>query len=268
MALSKFIDVDFSTPPEGYSNGVLLSSFDELMAAAQPLRTLVKTLTWEEIEAACALNHVERNNRGLVVHVFNQSVESACVGNGFVGGCTLRGRLQFGESYPICSPMSVYKEIAPNANSGAYLPDAVRQITTIGYLPLPGSGYEHEHPATGYRNPLPKGWETTAGEFFMATSILTCQGAQEIATATASGFPVVIGRQGHCVYSLFPVKDGSKWHIAYVNSWGSWGDVINDKCGRGLGYDSERTLRDVVGYAICGVKVHKRNFFPAAPAAL
>ena len=79
---------------------------------------------------------------------------------------------------------------------------------------------------------------------------------EEWATALLSGFPVMKGRKRHAIFDfIWDYDEHNRWYAGYCNSWGSWGDKINDTVGKGLGWDSEGLVDRCVGYACTGVTI-------------
>ncbi len=205
---------------------------------------------------------VEENLRSLVKIVTNQGREGSCVGNACVGAAMACSQLQYGEKYwrPL-SAMSIYNRIGRSPSSGAYIPDGINEMADEGILPLDTAEnreqYQHVYRARGFvgerrmERELPN-WQETA-KLFRLTRVLRINTVDAWFSALVQGRPIVYGRSGHAIYSLLPRLHRGDWFFGYVNSWGAWGDEVNGSVGRGLGWDSERTIRRCLGYAVCEI---------------
>jgi hypothetical protein len=191
----------------------------------------------------------------LINRVFNQKQEASCVSNAGAGCHEDDQALQFGPDRVIhVSAMSTYHFTGSSPNSGSNLDDCLNQMRTVGILPNDSeenkSRFKHTHVDVGYYTKLPQGFEETAALFKVDESydIGTIEG---IFTAVAKGYSVMYARAGHCIRLVRIFWDGTKFIFGYLNSWGQWGDVLNEQISYGIGYDSDRTMQSACRGAIC-----------------
>lgn len=261
------IDYDLRVTPADQATG-LIEEDPALMFGRAPAeeysadpQRLIPRSRW------AALAHAQdRLRRHCVREVKNQGREGSCVGNSGTGAMQVMSHFQFGhDSFVTLSAMSLYKRIGRSPSSGAYIADAVNELSEQGALPQDNEQnrgqYAHVHPATGFRTPLPRGWEHTA-RLFRVVKWLKVQGADEWMSALLRGKPILYGRRGHAIFSWIPVFERRQWYFGYVNSWGQWGDEIRPGL-RGLGYDSERLIESCTGYAVEQVTVRSELAVPA-----
>ena len=258
MTINQFIDVDLLEIPDCQSAGAL-DGDGELMGDPfgdfEAENLMVPRADWEDLAGAMAPTLAK-----CVRTVHNQGREGSCVANACCGAYEQAAFIQFGPSvYRELSPMSLYERIGRTAQSGAYIPDGIRELSDRGVLPADNADnrdrYDIVYPPTGFnpRRLARLDWEPV-GALFRTSRVLKVNTFDAWISALLRGCPIVYGRQGHAIYSHRPVKDGYTWYAGYVNSWGrSWGDVVNDDVGRGLGYDSERVISRCTGYAIVSV---------------
>jgi hypothetical protein len=251
----QFIDHDL-TPPEGMATGLIEQDAESFAAGVlcqdiEATGNLIPRSQWDDWA-----NRREPALRASVRTILNQGREGSCVGNACVGAAMVCGALQYGSDWRELSAMSLYERIGRTASSGAMIPDGIAELTDRGALPLDSPANRDEfatvYPANGFnpRRLRKLDWEPTA-KLFRATDILRINTADGFFSALCHGWPTVYGRQQHCIYSVLPKKSRGKWYFGYANSWGSqWGDELNDTVGKGLGWDSERTISNSVGYAV------------------
>lgn len=179
-------------------------------------------------------------------------ISGNCVGNATIGAFQTRSWFLWGQhGFRKLSPMSLYKRIGRSPQSGAYIPDAIDEMLQRGCLPLnipENNSYHHVHQATGFGTSLPSGWQET-GRLFRVVRWLRCNTLPEWFSALARGTPIVYGRKGHAIYSWLPSYEGNSLYLGYPNSWGQWGDTVNDTVGKGLGWDSAKLIATCTGYA-------------------
>ena len=251
---NEFIDHDM-TPPEGVATGLIEQDAESFASGVlcmdiEATGNLIPRSQWDD----WAFRR-EPVLRASVRTILNQGREGSCVGNACVGAAMVCSALQYGSNWRELSAMSLYERIGRSPQSGAYIPDGVTELLDRGALPLDTAANEDEfklvYPATGFnpRRLRKLDWEPTA-KLFRVTGALRINTVEGWFTALVKGWPVVYGRQGHCIYSVLPKKSRGKWYFGYANSWGQWGDELNGTVGKGLGWDSERTIANCVGYAI------------------
>lgn len=176
----------------------------------------------------------------LVVNIFNQGKEGSCVANAYAQAHQVVQAKQFGKDKVIrLSAMSLYKRIGRSASSGANIGDGYEEVDERGILPLDNAEnkakFKHTHPATGFSKPLPQGWEETA-KLFAGHEGHHVKSVAGLKSAIVSGFPVVVGRDGHSIMYSRLMQKGGEDVFKYPNSWGDWGD-------EGYGYDTESKYR-------------------------
>ncbi len=183
----------------------------------------------------------------LILWILNQLNEGSCVGNATVQAVMVKLCQLFGPEFVVrLSAISLYKQIGRSANSGAMVSDAMDAINEVGILPLDtpenrAKFGDHVMPATGFSKRFPDGWKETAKRF-RGVEFNVINSVEGIYTATCSGHPVVVGRQGHSIVYLRPTMRNGKLCMKYANSWGDWGD-------KGFGYDSESQIRQSASWA-------------------
>jgi hypothetical protein len=148
------------------------------------------------------------------------------------------------------SGMDVYSDIGRSLMSGAYIPDGMERISTIGCLPLRDPAtvgkYAVTFPGLEYRWSRPAGWKEIAGQF-RVTKAAKAQGKEMIASALLKGRCGFYGRSRHCVPPVWLDFEGNTPLAAFANSWDkTWGD-------NGIGYDSERVFGSLIMYVILEV---------------
>lgn len=248
---TRYIDHDL-TPPDDQSTGMLSQSADAFAMGVQvgdiEDTELIPRSRWDEVAKVA-----EPLLRGSIKTVLNQGRISSCVAAATVGAMQVAGALQFGE-YTRLSWGSLYSRIGSTAYSGSYIPDGINEARTIGVLPADGESFPATFPPGDYnpRSLRNRDWMPTAKQF-RCHRVLRINSVDGWFTALVSGWPVVYGRRGHAIYSVLAKRNRGDWLFGYCNSWGQWGDRINDELPYGMGWDTERTIRGCVGYAICSV---------------
>lgn len=213
---------------------------------------------------------VDALNASLVTFIHDQKQEGSCTGNGTVGACEVKQAQEVGkENLVLLSPISVYKQVGRNADSGATIEQVAKAISTAGALPLdtPENRAKFGNmvmPATGFSTPFPDGWRESA-KVFIASNILPIRSFQSLKTALVKGDPVVVGRQGHCVYytDLLWNPDKGRFEAPYPNSWGKWGSPFA-YMPYGFGRDSESYMKESSYFAFAVRTMVVRYLRPAA----
>lgn len=246
MIPGKWVDYDFRDIPPGQSAGLNEQSHDQLCAATAEIplfsaafpELMVPRSQWKE-----RIERTKAKWRSTVQQIYGQGQEGSCVG--FAGAQTLETTCtrRYGkQAWVSLSGMSVYRWIGSSAQSGAMISDGMKQIATVGALPVNSpenaAKYAHTHPRTGFKNQFATNWKDTA-KLFRVTKHARCEGADEVGSALLAGLMGFVGRNGHSVPYGYLDYSGNAFLAAYANSWlPSWGD-------EGWGYDSERVFSNV-----------------------
>jgi hypothetical protein len=123
--------------------------------------------------------------------------------------------------------------------------DGLKEMKSRGILPLDNEAnrtkYQHVMPNTGFRTAYPSGWETTAA-MFKGVEAYAVTSVNGLMTALCRHEPVVVGRQGHSICYVRPMKKNGRWVAKYANSWGDWGD-------EGYGYDTLSQIKQSARWA-------------------
>jgi hypothetical protein len=259
----QFVDVDFRQEvPPGEGLGCMHETAS-MMAARTPDvqryadNRIIPQSEWQELAS-----ELDEELRSGVRNVHNQGNEGSCVGNACVACLEYRAFMSMGEpNFVKLSAMSAYKQFpsATGPNSGSYVSDAPTLTRNIGVLPVTGEDYPHTHPNTGWRNPLPSGYKETAKLFRADWERVDSREA--IFSAAFQFKPTIIGRRGHSIMYFLPRRSGNTWYIGYLNSWGNWGDSINDDWQYGLGWDTWNNMART-GYCCENVTIRKEVGLP------
>lgn len=249
-----FIDVDFTQDPRyvyGDLGGQLCTGgfgvYEETFGVLSDAEIDAEI---ERIDAAGG--GAER----LVTRIYNQKQEGSCVANATCQAHEVVQAVQFGKDRVIhLSAMSVYRRIGSGPNSGAMVSDGLEELTKRGALPLDSdenkARFAHTMPNTGWSNKLPSGWEETAKQFAGVESyVLRSVGG--LLTALCNQHPVVVGREGHSICYVRPMRKDGRRIVAYANSWGGgengWGSPLGDHQ-TGFGFDSENQIKKSASWA-------------------
>jgi len=241
-------------PPEDQLTGCLERSCDcgSYFPVYERDNALIERRFWKDFaDDECGLEPY-------VSRIFNQGREGSCASNATAQAMEIVTSQQIGKDQSTrLSAISLYTRVGRNANSGSSIPSNIQEVAERGLLPLNTTEnkekYDHTHPATGFSERLPSGWEETA-KLFQAFEWFDIQSFDGIATCLLKGFPVVYGRAGHAICGVNLVRRGGEWCIKYANSWGNWGE-------HGYGYDSEDFVsRSVPSYGAFGVRVVNADY--------
>lgn len=255
-AIDQFIDVDFTVQPEYVFGDLGASLFG---SAFSDYESAEEVMTDAEIDAA--IEKIDEDGGSLdrlVTRIFDQGQEGSCVANACTQANQVIQAKQFGKDKVVqLSPMSLYKRIGRSAQSGAMVSDGLDEMQKRGILPLNTPENEAKYggivmPATGFRNPFPTGWETTAKQF-AGVEALIVRSVNALFTALCNGHPVVVGREGHSICYCRPMRRNGRRVVKYANSWKpTWGDG-------GYGYDSESQIRKSASWAFALRTVVRRT---------
>jgi len=229
------IDIDFEEYPEellGFKETP--EELDDLYKSSLPnIRDLpgFKPIPKSEWDKWCDAFPLERKAQ-FIFHITKQTIGS-CVGQSGVNGLEYPQALWFGVRDPTyLSPIFLYKPISRNANSGAYIPDCMNRIVSIGCIPSVNSPdvnlwkvahYDTNH----YSVNLPVNSEATAINF-RAEAYYVDDDESWFAVTMRDNLCVHYGRKGHAISGFAVVRNGNRYLAAYQNSWGEWG-VIPEK---------------------------------------
>jgi len=178
----------------------------------------------------------------LVVEVKNQRNEGSCVGNAGTQGVQVVQAAQFGkQNVTPLSAVSLYQLIGSSPNSGAMIDDCLEALMKRGAIPLDTPANRERFgdvvmPATGFYTKRPTQWEAVAAQF-KVVEFLVVKTTNALFSALFNGHPVIVGRSGHSILHLRPMKRNGKKGVGYVNSWGNWGFGLGD-FDYGFGFDS------------------------------
>ncbi len=235
----QFLDVDFTeaAPLADRLTGALPRSSapgdGKFKVFADEIETIPRA-NWKDLIAA------HKPLSPLVRQIKDQNGEGSCAANSAAQCFEVAWNFQIGESRWIeTSAMSLYKRTGSGPNSGSNIDSNLYEIQKDGILPVDNDEnskrFNHTHPAIGWRNSLPSGWQETAKDF-VVIEWLDITTYDEFITALLLNFPVCYGRSGHSIAGIDPVWSDGKALVKYANSWHeSWGED-------GFGYDSERAV--------------------------
>lgn len=208
-----------------------------------------------DIDAAIEAMDASHNGpEWLVTRIFDQKQEGSCVANATSQAHEIIQAKQFGKDRVVhLSAISLYKRIGSSPSSGAMVSDGWDEMNRRGILPLDTPENrarfgDRVMPNTGFREQYPAGWEAIAGEFAgLEASIIKTEAG--IWTALANQFPVVVGREGHCIPYVRPTRSNGQRRAGYPNSWTlDWGQALGDMRG-GWGFDSPNQIRKSANWA-------------------
>lgn len=257
--MTDFIDIDFDNEtPDGESTGLIEESHDEIMMASS------ETLgSFEDSYPTLMVPRAKRKEmaaeawpkqRRTIAQIYSQGRTSACVGFAAAQALEITRTRRYGQANRVAlAGMSVYREIGRTLMSGAMISDGMRQIVSVGALPLANTENNAKYDLTldllNYSKRIPRDWEKHAAPF-RVSKWATARGGDEIESALLNGFCGIVGRSRHCVpyVGLTWAKDSPA--AGYANSWSSsWGD-------EGLALDSQRIYRNLTLYLILEVVVN------------
>lgn len=248
----RFVDVDFEKQPE-YTRGVNGGAF---MGSLPTFEASFPVLSERDIDAAIdAIAESGFCGADYVTRVFNQRNEGSCVGNMLAQGDECLQAKQFGKDAVVpMSAISIYKQIGRSAQSGATVSDGLDAITKVGVLPLDTPANrarfgDHVMPHTGFSTRFPSDWQETA-KLFRVSEAYVIRDLPGYWTALCNGWFVGVGRAGHSILQVAPIRKSGERASLYVNSWDySWGAAYKDLPG-GFGVDTARYVRESATWAI------------------
>lgn len=247
--IAQYLDVDFQTASVQAGRMAGMNPRIEAAGAAGiPLYEDEVNLIDEKEWPAIIAEH-EKNGwpqRQLITYVHDQNGEPSCVTNAFCGAHEIKQAVTYGvENVTLLSPISGYKFVG-SPRSGSSLTANMKRFLEIGVLPLDTpenkAKFKHTHPHNGYSKSLPSGFEETAS-LFRNAEWLDINGWKPFVSALLSGHPVIYARSGHCILAVSLQHKNGVYILDYLNSWGPWGNPVNDKFNAGLGHDSERVAK-------------------------
>ena len=254
------VDVDFTTCPQYIQGYVPGFKFDKgaKFTRFSDRRIVVPEKDWKPLG-----REIRKKGGGssrMLRRISNQRQEGSCVSHGSTYSSMICYARQLGIKRAIdLSPMSLYKQIGRSPGSGAYVPDAIDTLSTLGQLPLDTAEnkarFKHTFPETGFYTPYPEGWKETAIQF-RVLEWLVIDDLAEFVSALLQGLGVVYGRDGHCICCCeWDVDDEGNEFGKYVNSWDKWG-IPGGDFAYGFGLDSRRKIASIdYAFAISQVEV-------------
>ncbi len=238
----RFVDVDFPSDPNYKFGAKPDKPAHGKFGAYGDNAPVIAESQWKDLAASI---EKEGGIEWLVTRIFNQGPEGSCVSDATSQCNEVVQCKQFGPDKVVhLSAISLYKRIGSSPNSGSSCDDALDEMSKTGILPLNDTAnvarFKHTMPNTGFYEKFPAGWESTAANF-RSLEWFICESRAELISALFNGHPVVVGRAGHSICYTKPVYLDGSLYVAYVNSWGEWGDGLG-RFSYGFGYDSERMI--------------------------
>ncbi len=237
--------VDVRTAPDSHKMGCLprTDRCGDAFAVYEDVDEIYPRSMWDELIAA------QEDNEFLVGAIKDQNGEGTCASNSTTGSFEYVWNLTFGKEWFIqFSPISLYRWIAGDPDSGSTISDNLKQLRDVGALPadisrnreiltllgLPLKMLKN----VGYYQDFPDEWQSLAAYFRMAewNDIASFDGM--VTNIFKKRMPVY-GRAGHSIYGVRVVKKNGVYYVKYPNSWGKWGE-------NGYGYDSESYISGAI----------------------
>lgn len=244
--MHEFIDYDFTKDPRYVPGDLGLGDAGQLCGVYDDSEEIME---WSEIDAEIEkLDAVGGGADQLVTRIYDQGREGSCVANAFSQSNEIVQALQFGRDKVVpLSAISLYKRIGRSPGSGAMVSDGIKEMVRRGILPLDNAAnrqrFKHVMPATGFYTPFPSGWEETAA-LFRGHEYKIARSSKAVFTALVKQRPVVVGRAGHSIVYVRPMRRNGARVAKYPNSWSEgWGD-------RGFGYDTARYFESASSWAV------------------
>ena len=261
----KFVEYYFPDDPDY----VLGSIGESALFPCGDFSAVVPEMSERDIDAA--IERIAAEHTGLdqlIVEIKNQLREGSCVSQAVVQADQVGQAKEVGKDRVILlSAISVYKEIAESANSGAVVSHGLKQISKVGALPLdtPENRKRFDGivmPNTGFNEKYPKIWTPTAN-LFRVSEYYAIRTLRALMTALCNRIPVVVGREGHSICYLVPVRYKGRWGVLYANSWGEWG-IAGGDFERGFGIDTASQIEKSARYAFAVRAVHNPQLYRGA----
>jgi hypothetical protein len=245
----QFVDVDFPTVARRHQR--LMGMNPRLENAGHAgIRLLGDTM--EVIPESQWKDLIEHKNssggmvRPFIRYVHDQNGEPSCVSNAFAGAHEAKQVELFGAAtMTVLAPISLYRRVG-TPRSGSSLTSNMREMQSIGILPIDNDAnrakYPHTSPHNGYGKRPPSGWESTAN-LFRNGEWVDIESWAEMVTALLNGHPVIYARSGHCILAIGLSYRSGSLYLEYLNSWGDWGAALNEHFSYGVGFDSLRVAK-------------------------
>ena len=248
----RYLDLDLSAEAASHNFGVGNAGRGEGTFAGKfgDTMSIIPRSKWQE-----ECEKLEGNSLDLLVsRLYDQKQEGACVSNAAGQAHEIMQAVQYGKSQVVhLSAISLYKRCGRSPGSGSMLSDNLREMRTVGVLPLDNPENrklfgEHVMPNTGFYSQYPDGWQETA-KLFRGDEWWEIDSVDELISAQLLGYPVVVGRSGHSIVYVRPFYKNGRLYNLYCNSWGEgWGQA-GGTFKSGFGVDSESYIRNSAYWA-------------------
>lgn len=245
MDIDQFLDVDFTKDPKYVFGDLGCPLFGE---CGPFYEDAIPVLSDAEIDEA--IDRLDADGGGLdtlVTRIYDQGREGSCVANATCQAHEVLQAIQYGKDKVIpLAAMWLYQSIGSGPNSGAMISDGWESAKKKGLLPLDTPENRarfgnHVMANTGWRSKRPDGADATAVKLRFDEGHFV-RSVNGIFSALARQKPVVVGREGHSICYVRPMRKNGSRIVKYANSWGAWGD-------NGFGYDSANQVRKSASWA-------------------
>lgn len=255
------IDIDLTVPPPGMGKGLIEMPESELAVFKASMPTLRAAVgagvmlprnRWKDKALERMANRQRRDDSTFTE---NQGAPSSCTGMAAAKAAEITRRRRFGLQYEVrFSGLGLYTQIlGVTRDSGATIKQAMDVLCNVGPLPLDTPENKarfgaHTYPMNAWGHPLPQGFQSTAN-LFRGDKFAVVRGLDEIYSAAANDYVVLVGRDGHCIpyYDIAWSQRYDEPFLVLKNSYGiEWGE-------NGDGYDSKRIVENLTGYVLLGV---------------
>lgn len=261
MNVDGYIDIDLSIAPPGRGKGLIEMSESELEVFGASMKTLQAAVgpgvmlpraRWKDKALERMANRQRRDDSTFTE---DQGAPSSCTGMAAAKAAEVTRRRRFGLQYEVrFSGLGLYTQIrGVTRDSGATIKQAMDVLCNVGPLPLDTPENKarfgaHTYPMNAWGHPLPAGFQSTA-DLFRGDKFAVVHGLDEIYSAAAQDFCVLVGRDRHCIcyYDIAWSQRYDEPFLVLKNSYGpGWGE-------NGDGYDSKRIVENLTGYVLLGV---------------